>query len=253
MDNSEGRGQCEPFHRYSFPRLFPVGQKFGRAILVACLPLVFPKLLQCGRKRFLPLPAPDAFPAIFHIGQMEQLPQLINGPGPHCHPSYPKHVFTFIIVQVGEKQCFVLHLPKKGRSIQLDFQNLVGRDKRRQKTRPAAPIPYVQILSLVHVYALRPFLRLPKQQEEMALLPLAPMNPERSHVSQFSWTNGMERISQGKDGFNLKPIRKWSSSCRSLFDVRGFPSEPIFRRPYALPAPNSCQFPVPGPQASSRA
>ena len=86
MDNSEGRGQCEPFHRYSFPRLFPVGQKVRKGY-TCCVPAIgIPEAFAVRQKRFLPLPAPDAFPAIFHIGQMEQLPQLINGPGPIVTP-----------------------------------------------------------------------------------------------------------------------------------------------------------------------
>ena len=39
MDNSEGRGQCEPFHRYSFPRLFPVGQKVRKGY-TCCVPAI---------------------------------------------------------------------------------------------------------------------------------------------------------------------------------------------------------------------
>lgn len=72
--------------------------------------------------------------------------------------------------------CPSFYQRKEGR-YNLTFKNLVGRDKRRQKTRPAAPIPYVQILSLVHVYALRPFFTAAQTARGNGPTPTCPNEP----------------------------------------------------------------------------
>lgn len=153
-----------------------------------------------------------------------------------------------------KKQCFVLHLPKKGRSIQLDFQKSRGKGQKATKKQ--------DLQRTFHTYrscrlsmSMRcvPFYGCPNSKRKRPYSHLPQWTRKGLTSANFLGRMGWSGYPKERMASTSSPSGKWSSSCRSLFDVRGFPSEPIFRRPYALPAPNSCQFPVPGPQASSRA